>query len=254
MTVAFDAAGTGFAAGAPGNTVQWTHVVGGSAIAVFLFNFEPSATVSTVDCGGVFLTQSQLVVPGGGVSFQLWGLASPPTGSQTITVTMSGTGAFIAGGSTSCTGSDPTTCFDSTNNAFNFGSSVSCAVPSVAGELVADAGFVDGNSLTQGGSQTLQWSQTGFNQDVFGSTIAAAAGTTTTTWNLVGGGSANLFILSGSFKLATSPPTINAFGLATTGLMVLPCRRKTPPARRSRIIGWRRSRGLIVPDRRLIAA
>jgi hypothetical protein len=131
----------------------------------------------------------------------LFGLANPPAGAQTITITVSATGAYVEAGAVTVTGSNTSTVFDSTNSATATSTAPSVAVTSATGEFVVDflGTFSGATSFTQSGSQTLRWGPLSAGGDRgMGSTAPAAAGSTTMSWTL--GGSAEWVLLAGSFK------------------------------------------------------
>jgi hypothetical protein len=101
VSVAFDALGAGTAASKSG-TATWsqTHVIGAQANSIFaIFQVWSTSTPSacTATCGGVNMTQIQFSanmfqVSSLPASLVLFGLLNPPTGSQSVAVTLTGGG------------------------------------------------------------------------------------------------------------------------------------------------------------------
>jgi hypothetical protein len=191
-TVVFDAVASNLCASCVGSTLQWTHTPVGTptATAVGIINSTLAGSITGVSYGASGMTQAvQQTISGGGLECQIWGLANPPSGPQTITVNFGGPGGAAQAASISVTGSNTTTTFDSSlGNTAASGTTASVGVTSLSGELMVDVvGNASFASETQGGSQTLRWGPLstggGFNI-ASGSTAPASAGSTTMSWTL----------------------------------------------------------------------
>jgi hypothetical protein len=174
MTVAFDAVGPSSsgsytASVATGASATWTHVLGASAnaitVSVAVGNSSTATTTIVVKVGSTTMTAlgkalSDNTTNSGYV--QLFGLISPPTGSQTITVTLTGTTSSIAGGSVSFTGAGS---FGTaaTNYGYTAAPTVSIT-PTASGNMIT-AGWCSGSTgtITAGTGDTLRWSHSGNN-------------------------------------------------------------------------------------------
>jgi len=180
-----------------------------TAVGVTLFNY-PGAAINGITYGGVSLTLFATgTTVANGSTAQLWGLANPPAGAQTVTVTFANTGAFFIGGSITVTGSDTTTVFSNTNAGGGSSTTPSISVATtVTTELVIDVVGNDQNdSETQGGSQTLRWGPlTAPNNEAASSSQPSGASGTTMSWTQ-GGGAAPWSIAAGSFKVAAAAAT-----------------------------------------------
>jgi len=98
--VLLDSAGAG-TWGAPANSISWNHVI--SSLASMAACFVCSkATVSSVTIGATAMTQKASITISAGTPLYLsaYTLLSPPTGSQTVTATLS-SGQVVVGNSVS---------------------------------------------------------------------------------------------------------------------------------------------------------
>ena len=136
MTVAFDAVASNSVASNSGNTLTWTHTPAGtpSAVAVGVQNYDSIATITGITYGGVSMVQAETVTMNNGSTVQMWGLANPPAGAQTVAITLSATGGYTQAGSITVTGSSTSTCFRASNSAFGTGASSSVIVTSAVGD------------------------------------------------------------------------------------------------------------------------
>ena len=206
MAVAFDAvssAATGSTGTVSPPAFTWTHTPVGTptAVSVALSYFTGTAAPTAVSYGGVAMTLAAFETDGGSVQAQIWGLAHPPAGVQTVEVDWSGT-AILSGGAITVTGSDLTTCFSTTAVNNGSGTSTSVVVASANGELVVDiiGGQIGGTPSVTGGSQTLRWGPFVLAGNITGvGSSAPATGSTTMAWSIT---SAPWAAVGASFKIA----------------------------------------------------
>jgi hypothetical protein len=192
-TVTFDAAGpssagTGFTT-SPGT---WTHVNGGNGILVGVTVFTGSTdTVTAVTYGGVALASLGFAAVGGsvgGISF--WGLTGPtcPTGSNTVSVTVSdGTNNHNAGSiSVSAAGTLGTVFSNSATTGTSLGVTVNGTT--TGGLIVSVCCNGSGGTITIG-TGTRQWMHLGSTSsgadNGAGATVPSAGGgaNQTLTWS-----------------------------------------------------------------------
>lgn len=108
MAVTVDVAGAGGSV-AFGSSLTISHTIGASAtaIVVSVMNNETSSiTATSVKIGATSFTQLAIATPTGGLgtgNIQLFGLLNPPTGTQSIVITMS-TSTYLDAGSVSYNG------------------------------------------------------------------------------------------------------------------------------------------------------
>jgi hypothetical protein len=190
--VAFDAISNSTPISASGSNPSWTHTPIGvpTAVAVMVGGYFNNCTITGVTYGGVSMSAGTLFGNSTDLSTQMFGLANPPSGPQTVAVTFSPTGdEYAAAAAVTVTGSDPVTCFsNSSGNALNPSSSISDTVTSAVGELVIDcvAGWVAGAGASGvGGAQTSRYSAFWNGNLSFGVSTAAGAASVTTTWSTV---------------------------------------------------------------------
>lgn len=169
MSVAFDAVGPS-SSGATGSgvtTLSWTHTPVGTPTAAScqLGYWSNVNAVSGVTYGGTAMAQAVSQAAGTGnvnETAQIWGLANPASGAQTVQITFAVGGKFTNAGSVTVTGSDTTTCFSNVSSA-NGASAASGAstCTSAVGELVIDMCICDdgttGVTITPAGGQTQRW-------------------------------------------------------------------------------------------------
>lgn len=153
MSVVFDAASS--TSGTNVSSLSWTHTPSGTPSAVgvgtMYWGTGSNRTVSSISYGSGNLT----VAPGNPSGFNaqndaatVWGLANPPSGAQTVTVTYSGSGCYPTAGAVTVTGSDTTTCYSNGNSGLGNSTSLSVTVTSATGELVFAIGGQDGSPTT----------------------------------------------------------------------------------------------------------
>jgi hypothetical protein len=139
----------------------WTHTPVGtpSGIILCLVNFDGSNSPnpSAVSYGGVSMGSAAVAQTVFGISGDLaiYGLANPPSGAKTVSITLPGTNNFGFASVISVTGSDLTTIFDFNNTATNTGtSSISCTTTTANTDLVIDvvAANTSSDTLSSPGS------------------------------------------------------------------------------------------------------
>src|SRR6185437_5697285 len=139
----------------------------------------------SVTYGGTSMTKAGLEVTygAGPDGMYIYGLSSPPSGTQTIAITMS-TGAtyFTNALAISVKGSDLTTIFRNYATNSGSGTSLSNSLTSAPNDLVIDIGGVYDNTatLTPGGSQTTIWNVGG--NGTGASRMPGVAGTASVAW------------------------------------------------------------------------
>jgi hypothetical protein len=229
MSVAFDAVATATVAAGNSTTLSWTHTPVGTptAVGVFLMNYEAGLTVTGVTYGGVAMTlkQSQTVIYSGGNStLQIWGLASPPSGAQSVVVTGTIVAAnivYIDAASMTVTGGDTNTAFRTSNSAVTTttgATTISTTLASaVSGDLVADiVGFnysVGGETVTPGGSQTKKWGNLMVGGNMAAGSIQAAAGSTTMSWTISASVPSGLSLAVAAAAFLSVPAVITPVGI-----------------------------------------
>lgn len=133
--------------------LAWTHTPVGTptGVAVAIYNQGATNTVSGVTYGGVAMTLAGIQG-----SVQIWGLASPPVGAQTVSVAGSGTDQ-VYGHALTVTNGNTSTVFSGFAGAGGSTVPTGVTIASGVGQLVYDiCAFDNGNSA----SQTADVSQT----------------------------------------------------------------------------------------------
>lgn len=190
MAVAFDAVASTSVAGSGGTTLSWTHTPVGTptAVAVGLEIYTGVSTVTGITYNGVSMIRAfTKAITAATTSVEIWGLANPSSGAQTVIITFSAGSSYCQAGSITVTGSDTTTTFSASASAEGTGTTPSVSVTSAINELIVDVvgtAFVNGTQ-TAGGSQTKRWGtlDAGTNS-ASGSTLPASAGSTSMSWTL----------------------------------------------------------------------
>jgi hypothetical protein len=140
VAVAFDAVSSASVANNAGTALTWTHTPSGTptAVAVAVQRY-PNTFGATVTYGGVAMTLAASDGSLAGViNTEIWGLANPPSGAQTVSVGTGITGDYMEAGAITVTGSDTTTCFSNSISANGTSAAPSVSVTSASGELVVD--------------------------------------------------------------------------------------------------------------------
>jgi hypothetical protein len=189
----FDAASSAVNSSTSTNTLSWSHTTSGSdrilIVGVSIRN-ESSETVSTVTYGTGNLTFVGSATNGTLSRAEIWQLVNPATGTNTVTVTLSGNSKFV-GGAATFTGVHQTTPLGTFASATGNSTTPSVNVTSAEGEAVVDT-LAQRNSATTAAadsSQTERW-----NAVTSGGTNATnvrgagstepGAGTVTMSWTL----------------------------------------------------------------------
>lgn len=172
-------------------------------------------SISGVTYGGVSMTQ-EVYIPNASVppnfdnanNDYLFGLASPPSGAQTIVVTTNASNQYVICGAITVVGSSTTTCFRSTTNSLASSTTLaSITVATLAGDLVADMlQSFGGANMVQGGS--LAWGPIQDSALLAGGSYKSATGTSTTlSWSYSGTADSTDQVL-GVFQVGlTGPPS-----------------------------------------------
>lgn len=197
MSVAFDAVATTTVTAGNSTTVSLTHTPVGTptAVGMFIFNYEPGAAVTGVTYGGTSMALQEIInVPGASStnsSLQIWGLANPTSGAQTVTITLDiliPSAVYLVAASETVTGSDTSTCFRASSSAVTSGAttSLSTNVSASSGDLVADiTGYnntIGSPTATAGGGQTAQWGPVATAGNIAYGSTQFATGTTSMSW------------------------------------------------------------------------
>lgn len=196
MAVAFDA--TAFADINTGqgvtDSLSYSITIGGGtnrAIAISAHCAAGVTTVSSITVGGVAAT---LVAGTSGDSSaadahgEIWALANPATGAQTVLVTFSnGTSTFVASGAVSVSGADQSTPCNNGTVASGGGGAASLPITSNAGDLTVDSVFCGNGATTiSAPTQTQRWLDNATSNHFGGSTGPGTAGPITHAWTLTG--------------------------------------------------------------------
>lgn len=208
MSVVFDAVGPS-SAGQTASSVSsmsWTHTPVGvpTAVSVQVALVSTPFTGSvTVTYGGVSMTNAVDKTNPTITRAIIFGLASPPSGPQTVVVTFGSAIDKAAGGSITVTGSDPVACFDFVSAGATGRSNHPLDNPcsSAVGDLVIDCGAqrVISGSWTPNAGQTQAWMN-------INGTSSYAPGAASVTMIENTGTSDFWSIVSASFKAAPSAP------------------------------------------------
>jgi hypothetical protein len=143
---------------------DWVHTPSGTPTGILVFiNKARPATTSSVTYGGTAMTLIGSVV-NGNAALQVYGLASPPSGAQTVQINASGTNYWHFSRAVTFIGSHATTASAFVDFQSDFAASAASAadtltVASATGDLVMDAIYVSlfpGSDLTmtEGADQT----------------------------------------------------------------------------------------------------
>lgn len=197
------------------NTVSITafNVTGSATFLVVGVSIESSTiSVSNVTIGSTALafkgTQLKLGTSNKPpVTIELWALVNPPSGSQTITATLSGNAKFVLG-AVLFTGVDQTTPSSSFVSTSGHATPISLTVPSASGELIVDVYGRNDPSNTDPVDTTIQLEQfdTKTNSCALSMSIKnATSSSTTMDWAVTGGG--NDWAL-GAISIRPLPPTL----------------------------------------------
>ena len=186
MALAIDAVTD--AAGSGAGPFTWAHTCAGSdrVLLVGISYYDSGDTVSAVTYNSVALTVvSSSTVSNGQYTSTMYRLIAPATGSNTVSVTFTGSVFDFGAGAVSFTGADQTTPLGTAVTATGTDTTPTVTVTSASGEIVVDAlTIVHSGTLTVDGSQSQRWNSAGASGHIkyAGSTEAGAA-TTTMSWS-----------------------------------------------------------------------
>lgn len=219
---AHDATGVGSHTTTAGTVFTWSHILAASASAILIeFNVFDlnSYTVSSVKVG---TTSATLLgsKANGTITGYLYELLSPPTGTQTITVTLSASN-YLTGNSDSYNG---VSSFGTV--ATNSGSSTaaSVSVSSAVGQIAVAVIFAGGTSALTAFNQTSRWNA-GDNfggYGVFGdaagaSTVSFSATTPSDPWLAIGVSLVGVSVTAPATFTPVASTSIPLFGLSSNG-------------------------------------
>lgn len=192
MAAQFDAVSSAHVANSGITTLTWTHTPVGTptAVGVVTSEFGPGggSAISGVTYGGTTMgarksTSGTGTQPG----TSIWGLANPPSGAQSVVVTMGGTGNYVEAAAVTVTGSDTITVFSNANSATGTSTTPSVALTTGSNDFAMDIlGTTTGAfPATPGGSQTSRWGPlTDGGDEAQGSTAPSGGATTTMSWTI----------------------------------------------------------------------
>lgn len=199
MAVAFDAVGpsSAGASSSASTSLTWSHTCTGSnralLVGVAMGKGTDTGISTTATYNGVAMTSLGVIHTGGGTAgyVQLFGLANPASGANTVAITAAGgTPGTLAGGSVSGTGVDQTTPFGTpvTVASPGAGTSISASVTgTTSGNMVVSV-VADGSGGETATTGTKRWNvfvdaNSGAGSAAM-STIAAPGGTQAMSWTI----------------------------------------------------------------------
>jgi hypothetical protein len=186
----YDATGAGSFTNVATNSFSWSHTIGASASGILIAFMVAGATTSTVS--GVEVGSSSATLLGsetvsGELVAYLYELLNPPTGTQTVTVTLSSTN-YLIGNSDSYNG---VSSFGTvaTNSSTSSGSA-SVSVSSATGQTPVAAIFAPSTSITSF-NQTSRWNNgdtyfRGAFGDAAGASTVSFTASTSDDWAAIG--------------------------------------------------------------------
>lgn len=187
MALAFDAAGNLTGTGAGPFTASFTTSGSNRLLVAGVSYYHFLNTVSAITYNGVGLTE----IPGsaldsGDYHVRLYGLAAPASGSNTFSITFSGTGVYDAGiGLVSFTGAHQTVSFGTPVMASGTDTTPTVSVPSAADELVLDTTIINhSGTYAVGAGQTSRWNAISSNGYLkYSGSTETGAGPTVMSWS-----------------------------------------------------------------------
>lgn len=236
MAVAFDAVGPSSSGAASASSPDtWTHTPAGTPSAVLAGAAVGYTTAGTDSNGGctyggtamTWLARVYVLNASFGGYIEIFGLASPPSGAQTVSYTPATTSALasLVGGSLSYTGTAATTAaaFGTpvVSTPATFGSSGSISVTGTSASNRVAAIFASGGGTQAITAGTLRWldnySSATSAGAAMGADIVSAAGSVTLsgTWSFNYWGAIAVEVLAGS-----APPAAAGRGLSVTRVPV----------------------------------
>lgn len=158
MALAVDAVSS---TGGSGSSFSWSHTCSGSNRVLLLGIgwYDTADTVSSITYNSVAMTLvPSSTATNGQYTAALYYLTDPTTGSNTISVTFTGSVFDFGGVALSVTGADQSTPLGTANTASGTSTTPSVTITSASGELVLDTLIIaHSGTLTVGGSQTQRW-------------------------------------------------------------------------------------------------
>ena len=218
MALAIDAVTN--ASGSGAGPFTWSHTCAGSdrVLVVGISYYDSGDTVSAITYNSVAMTVvGSSTVSNGQCTVSLYRLIAPATGSNTVSVTFTGSVFDFKAGSISFTGADQTTPLGAANTATGSSTTPSVNITSATGEIVLDTiAIVHSGTLTVDGSQAQRWNGTG------GGFIKGAAstedGSTTTTMSWSNSSSQDWALTGVSVKpVAAAPSGVHQLCLTGVG-------------------------------------
>ena len=161
----FDAVSSAVGSGAGPYT--WSHTCSGSNRVLFVkvSYYDSADSVSVVTYNGVAMTaMSGSLVSNGQYSVVWYYLINPATGSNTVSVSVTGSVFDFGGSAVSVTGADQTTAFGGVTTATGTSTTPSVNVSSASDELV-----IDGLSIVHSGTLSVGAGQTQRTNEICGS-------------------------------------------------------------------------------------
>jgi uncharacterized repeat protein (TIGR01451 family) len=181
--VVFDAASSNAVSG----VTNWTHVTGNAANRLMLVGVATGGggSVSAVTYGGSNLTRVTSSTNSFLIS-EAWQLVNPPSGTNTVSITVAGNPAMLYAGAATFSGVDPTTPLGAVNSAATAGKTASVTISSATNEIVFDNVACDNRAPTSAGAgQTQLWSLGNFRGG--GGSIKPGTDSVTMSWAVPNG-------------------------------------------------------------------
>lgn len=184
--LAFDAASSSSQIG--NSDLVFAHTTSGSDRVMVVGVSVNAMSVTAVTYNGVGLTLIDSQVNGSVTVYQ-YGLIAPATGSNNISVSLSGPPSYCIAGGVTYTGAHQTTAFGTSAKATGSDTTPTVDVTSAATEVVIDTVSWRNNDVTAtaGAGQTQRWNINDLDDD-FGCACSTETGAATTTmsWTLSG--------------------------------------------------------------------
>lgn len=163
MALAVDAVSTMTGTGV--GPFTWSHTCSGSnrVLKVDVMYYESGDTISALTYNGVSMTViPSSTVSNGQYTVTSYSLVAPATGSNTVSLTFTGSVFECSAGAISWTGADQSTPLGTAVTATGSSTTPSVTASSASGEVVADALIiVHSGTLSVDGSQTQRWNAIG---------------------------------------------------------------------------------------------
>ncbi len=214
MAVAFDAVGPSSAGtAASGTSLSWSHTCTGSnlvlVVGVAIGIIGDSGKSASATYNGVAMTSAGVVHSGAGTDgfVQMFYLAGPATGANTVAITITGGSVDITGGSVSFTGAHQTTPLINIATNTGVGTTASVSVTNASGNMVVDA-LCDGAGVNAGSGTTERWHKDSNSNSAAGNagqSTSSSTGTVNMTYDL---NSDSWGIIGASVQAAPSTPTV----------------------------------------------